>query len=360
MKKVGIMTMHRIINYGSFMQAYGLKKIIEKLGYEVEFVDFNYEKSLVNNKYKTINRIKNNLNIISVYKRLKLKRRFRDVYNQSLNDYLNVSEVRNYPYHSIDELVIGSDEVFNCIQEYPIGYSRELFGLNYENIPVISYAACFGQTTLEGLKFYKIDAEVAELLKKFKSISVRDNNSYSIINNLLNIKPTLNVDPVLVSDFSDEIVDNVKYSDYILVYAYSNRLSKKEEKYVKAFAKKNNKKILCIGAFQRFADYNIIVKPFEIFAYFKHADFIITDTFHGSIFSIITHSKFGTIIRKGSHGNNNKLYDLLERMDRKDRIITDIHDIDSLYEKEIDYSKTDRIIEQEKEKTINYLKSNLV
>ena len=46
MKKVGIMSMQRIINYGSFLQAYGLKKVIEGLGYEVEFVDYQVEKTL--------------------------------------------------------------------------------------------------------------------------------------------------------------------------------------------------------------------------------------------------------------------------------------------------------------------------
>lgn len=45
MKKVGIMSMQRIINYGSFLQAYGLKKVIEGLGYEVEFVDYQGRKN---------------------------------------------------------------------------------------------------------------------------------------------------------------------------------------------------------------------------------------------------------------------------------------------------------------------------
>ena len=46
MKKVGIMSMQRIKNYGSFLQAYGLKKNVENLGYDVEFVDYEYEKTI--------------------------------------------------------------------------------------------------------------------------------------------------------------------------------------------------------------------------------------------------------------------------------------------------------------------------
>lgn len=53
MKKVGIMSMQRIINYGSFLQAYGLKKVIEGLGYEVEFVDYQVEKTLISDKKRS-------------------------------------------------------------------------------------------------------------------------------------------------------------------------------------------------------------------------------------------------------------------------------------------------------------------
>ena len=257
-------------------------------------------------------------------------------------------------------MVIGSDEVFNCLQGLPVGYSRELFGKNYESIPVISYAACFGHTTYEGLEKYSINNEISDMLKKFKAISVRDENSFKIVKKLTNISPVLNLDPALMYNFNDELIDNVKISNYILLYAYTGRLTRDEEKEIKKFAKDNNKKIISLGFYQKIADYNLIVHPFEILAYFKHADFIITDTFHGTIFSIKNHSNFCTIVRYGTIGNNNKLMDLIKRLKLENRIAKDIKDIDLLYKKEINWEITDSILENERKKTIDYLKDNLI
>lgn len=361
-KKIGIMSMQRIVNYGSFLQAFGLKRIIESLGYNVEFVDYKIGKSLVNNisyKNKIYNKFKNLLSLPIYVKRKLFNDNLNNKYNDSIFEYLGVSDERNYPYDKIDELVIGSDEVFNCLQGYPVCYSKELFGDNY-NITTISYAACFGNTNIKDLKKYKIDKEIGKLLKRFKSISVRDENSYEIIKKLTKKDAVINLDPVLIYDYQNDIINSVKISNYILLYAYASRLTDEEKKYIIKFAKHNNKKIVSIGSFQEIADYNLVVNPFEVFAYFKNADFIITDTFHGSIFSIKMHSKFCTIIRNGNAGNSNKLYDLLFRLKRTDRIINKIEDLNALYNKNIDYKETDNIIEKGKNNALKYLKDNLL
>lgn len=77
---------------------------------------------------------------------------------------------------TFDQIIIGSDEVFNCIQGVSWGYTPQLFG----DIPtttarkVFSYAGSFGYTTLAKLKLYSVDSEVAENLNKLSAISVRD------------------------------------------------------------------------------------------------------------------------------------------------------------------------------------------
>lgn len=361
MKKIGIMSMQRIVNYGSFLQAYGLKKTIENLGYKVEFVDYHIEKPIIEGKesftvtQKIINKIKYHINI----KRKINDKRMKFLYTNSIEKHLNITPERNYPYDKIDALVIGSDEVFNCMQGYPVGYSKELFGKNYENITVITYAACFGNTSLENLKKYKIDHEISSMLKNMKSISVRDQNSYNIVKELTDSQPEINLDPVLISDIEEDMIDNVKIKDYILLYAYPCRFTKEESIEIKKLAEKYNKKIVTIGGYQQIADINLVVEPFELFAYFKHADFVITDTFHGSIFSIKNHSKFCTIARKGPRGNNNKLVDLLERLDKKECLVNDINDIENLYKEKLDYKKTDSIIKKERENSIKYLASKL-
>lgn len=354
MSKIGIMSMQRINNYGSFMQAYALKKIIESLGNEVEFVDYKYERTLIFNKKQLKSKIVNNINIVQFLKKRGTIKKFANIYENEFLPLLNVKD-RNYN-KKVDALVIGSDEVFNCLQPYPVGYSRNLFGYEYDTSSIISYAACFGHTSFEELNKYNIAEEIAGLLLRFKSISVRDKNSQEIVLKLINKKSEIHLDPVLIYDFKDRKKINVELDNYIIVYAYPGRLSKKEEKYIKNFAKKYGKKILSLGSYQSIADYIKIVNPLEIFSYFEKADFIITDTFHGSIFAIKTKANFCTIIRDS---NNNKLSDLLDKLSLESRIVKKLEDIELLYGIKTDFSKTDKILEYEKKKAINYLKNNL-
>lgn len=355
--KVGIMSMQRIKNYGSFLQAYGLKKTIESLGHDVEFVDYKYEGIVIQEKKKPVyKKIFDNINIFKYIKKKKIIKEYERRFNEEFIPELCGKE-RNIHPKTIDCLVIGSDEVFNCLQGYPVGYSKDLFGNGYKN--VISYAASFGQTSYEDLKKYKIDKEIGNLLKKFKSISVRDENSYNNIIKLTGNKPKLNLDPVLITDYSDEIIDNVTIKDYIILYAYPGRITKKEKKAIRDFANRHNKKIVSFGMYQDIADIDATVHPFEILSYFKHADFIITDTFHGSIFAIKNHSNFCTIVRNSKNGNANKLEDLLDRLKLGNRIINSIGDIEMRYNEKIDYSEIDRIIKNEKYNTIQYLNKNL-
>lgn len=355
MKKIGIMSMQRIINYGSYLQAYGLYNTIRQLGYDVEFIDYHYECSLVKSKKNgLLKKLKKNINIIKFYKRKKQYINFKKSIKDALKP-LNVTE--NYNYNKkIDTLVIGSDEVFNCLQGYPVGYSLELFGKNFESSKIISYAASFGYTTLDMLKDYNIDDDISQLLKKFYKISVRDENSKKIVETLTGIKPIVSFDPVIISDYSDKIKSVKPDDNYIILYAYQGRISKSEGKYIKEFAKKHNKKIISLGFYQEIADKNIAVSPFDVLNYFKFADYIITDTFHGTIFSIKMNNKFCTIVRDS---NFNKLNSLLKSLSQTDRIVYNLDDIERLYNTEVDYVKTNNIIQKAKEDTINYLKENL-
>lgn len=358
MKKIGIISMQRIINYGSFLQAYGLKNIIEKnTDSQVEFIDYKFEKELIekkDDKKSVFSKIKENKTLLRYIRKKIFLKKVSDRYRKDLK-IIGVEKNNFYP--EVDAVVIGSDEVFNCTQAYPVGYSRNLFGKGYEKTDVLSYAASFGYTTYELLKKYRIDKEIGKMLEKFKAISVRDNNSLKIINKLININPQKHIDPVLAYDFENEIKKyKIQERDYIILYTYTGRLSGKEEKYIKKFAQKNNKKIFSIGYFSAIADKNIICNPLFVFSYFKNADYVITDTFHGSVFSIKMNTKFCTIIRKS---NENKLIDLLETLGRTDRMIQELQDIDKLYNVEIDYKNTNEIIKKEQINAINYIKKYL-
>ena len=96
--------------------------------------------------------------------------------------------------------------------------------------------------------------------------------------------------------------------------------------------------------------------------YFRNAEEVITDTFHGSIFSVITHRPFTTLIRKSvgnSYGNEEKLSDLLKRLGLANRMTTKIEDTENINEKAIDYAKVDEQLKAHREVAKEYLRKNL-
>ena len=117
-----------------------------------------------------------------------------------------------------------------------------------------------------------------------------------------------------------------------------------------------------IGGIQKCADRFVDCSPFEVLAYFRNAEEVITDTFHGSIFSVITHRPFTTLIRKSvgnSYGNEEKLSDLLERLDLADRMTAKVEDAENINEETIDYAKVDELLKAHREVAKEYLRSNL-
>lgn len=361
-KNVGIMSMQRIYNYGSFMQAYALKKTIEGLGYNVQFVDYHVEKPLIEGEKSTkFQKIKEvfagDAKLLHKLQYILHKKHFSDYQKE-----LSLTEEPNYN-PKLDTLVIGSDEVFNLIQSNNnVGYSLELLGKDSRAKKTISYAASFGNTTLEKIKKYSKTEDFEKYLKQLDAISVRDENSRKIVKKLTGKEPQINLDPVLIYDFTtDKNFSFERKTDerYMILYAYNDRISKEEAIIIKEFAKKNNLKLYSIGGAQQYADKFIDCHPYDIFAWFKNAEFVVTDTFHGSIFSIVTNRPFVTIVRKSKgvgYGNEEKLTYLLEKLGQKGRLIDNVDRLENVLREEMDYGKTNQIIKEEQEKTKEYLK----
>lgn len=365
--EVGIMSMQRVENYGSFLQAYGLKKEIEKLGHTVQFVDYQAEPSVVlseeEQKSSAANsRISKAFHMLSpAYrawrkKQIKMNSTFQEfsrIYNEQFLPELDMKKEYNI-CPELDVLVIGSDEVFNCTQPgNKVGFSRQLFGKNNKAKKLISYAASFGSTTYEKLEKYHIAEEVGDLLSKFDSISVRDKNSQDIVERLCGFSPASHIDPVLLYDFPEVDSISVPMENYMVVYAYADRIKGKEAEAIREFAKRENKKILSLGFYQPFCDEYVLASPLEVLAYIKHADYVITDTFHGTVFSIKYQKKFGTIIRDS---NRQKVGDLMERFGVTERQICDIDNIDKILDNEQNVERIETRILEERENALEYLR----
>lgn len=360
--KIGIISMQRVPNYGSYLQALGLKSILSKMGHNVSFIDYKPGKPAVS--YRKISRVKYLVKSIPLIQYANDAIKYR-VLNRKLFDYayrlnylkgLGVDYSHNYN-EKVDVAIIGSDEVFNCLQSgFNVGFSPMLFGSGVNAKKIISYAASFGNTELAGIKQFGLEDRLARYIDRFDAISVRDANSALIVNHLIHKSPSINLDPVLISEYTIPEI-NIKKEDYIILYTYKSReYSEGEINTIKNFAHNNGRKLISIGNGQPWVDEYLLVSPLEMLAYFKKADFIITDTFHGTIFATKYNVPFATYVRDN---NKQKLIDLTNRLYLSDRVINSFEDLQVLYDTEKDFTKTNAVISRERNNTYSYLKKAL-
>lgn len=360
--KIGILSMQRILNYGSYFQAYSLKTILESLGHTVQFVDYQVNWTInVLNSYKHRS-----------FRRLRLLKRCvlhpHDYHaKEALERYAVFAPC--YPalglsakYHfrsKVDVLIIGSDEVFNCLQSnQDVGYSLQLFGKQNRARKLVSYAASFGDTTLERLKQYEVDREIADCLRKFDMISVRDKNSVDIVTALGLPEPLQHFDPVLIGDLEKRTWGSCNLKNFMIVYGYHKRFTPDEGKAIMDFAKERHLRVILLNEPQTFGDELIYCKPDEILSYFACSDYVVTDTFHGTIFAVLYHKPvavFCRTVKDTSYSNENKLWDLVAKLELKRQCVSDPRDLGHVLQNAIDFDTVDRIRARERERAITYL-----
>ena len=367
--KVCILSMQQIDNMGSLLQSYALKKTIEKLGNEVEFIDIakrdeDYE--LLGNYKQKYHEEREKDGIIGkisktdryTLNRLKIKRKSIEqgaAFNKFRVEQLNIEKKS----HQYDVCVIGSDEVFNCLNSGAWGFTSQLFGNVPEANKVITYAASCGST-----KYDEIPVKVAEKIRKtFKNVtafSVRDENTHKFVAKLTDKQISDNLDPVLIYNFNHEVEQTSlpeMPEHYCVIYSYYNRIHTAEEiDAIKGFCKKHQLTPVAIGAPQFWIKDYIVCSPFQCLKIFKESDFVVTDTFHGTIFASKYANKFAVLARAS---NKNKLLNLVEKIRMKDQLMSNIVEIEEKYSFWKSKEKFSSIIEEEMKKTVQYLKSNI-
>ena len=339
------------------MQAYGLKSLIEQLGYDVNFIDIEsgthfegLRRSRRMYLTKLIERFFVPTGLTALKLHLKLRARFKNEFYGDLG--LDSESVAN------ECVVIGSDEVFNFAQPTPWGFSTQLYGKVAGARRVISYAGSFGHTTFEDIQKFGVQEKIRSAMDTMYATSVRDYNSAEIARKLLPGKDvSIHLDPALIYDFSDKIVEPNRKNKYVLVYTYPGRIKSTEEiNAIKEIARRKDLQIISVGFYFPWCDEVIVPHPFEVLGYFKNAEFIITDTFHGTIFSIINQSRFCTLIRKT---NRQKLSALLDMMGLSSQIATNGKDIIDLSDSNPSFTEAFEKISIEREKSLTYVRSNL-
>lgn len=361
--KACILSMQMIDNYGSLLQSYGLKKIVESFGCEVEFLDikkieqdFNLLDSVVkkhsdeSDEKTLVEKIFSRSFFILAKNKLVYKK-FLAICKDFRIKNLNI----NKKSEKYDLCIIGSDEVYNCLYSGWWGYTSQLFGNVPESDAIITYAASCGATKYENLP-NAIKESIGNAFQNVRGFSVRDENTYEFVNHFGIKNISRHFDPVLIYDFDKEVEESELPGlpkHYCVIYSYPYRFYKQDEiSKILDFCNTHNLTPIAVQGGQTWCKEFIACNPFECLKVFQNADFVITDTFHGTIFSAKYANKFAVITRES---NYNKLSDLIKRLGIESHLVDDLSQLKSVYSLEKEYESIKKVIETERSNTYKYL-----
>lgn len=299
MKSIGIITIHKINNYGSVLQAYALQKVCEDLGYKVEIIDYDFpNKFHQNNKYSTASDTQPNepkwikaLFAKALVRQHKGIRLFIDKYqNLSSNKYHKVEDFTANP-PTYDVYITGSDQLWS--PRHCNGDPAFMLYFAPDNALKISYAASIGSNAIpEELKNAYIG-----LLSRYKHISVRENTGADVIRSLINKETTVVLDPTLLLNKAEwnkiATLKRLVKKKYILCYflnytfnafPYVDELARDMQKqtgYEIVRVARPPHKLSFINT-----TYQIGASPEEFLALVRDAEIVLTTSFHGTAFAV--------------------------------------------------------------------------
>lgn len=353
--RIGILTYYGVHSHGAVLQANALKSVLEKMGNCVEFLSFerNYDfiSEDLSRKYKI------RINSIPFYCKYLLQKGPANIYrniqkNKNLNQYRNTHLKMGSRYSDFDGdmVIVGSDEVFSL----EIGINPFMYGHGIRGgIPIISYAGCFGPTTLEDLQAKGESELIKSGLMKMKAISVRDENSKMIIEELTGENVNIVCDPVFLYGYEQEIKKQKRNNEhYVLIYSYDKNMNERNEvDGIRKYAKNHHLITVAVGYPHKWCDKYINANPEELIGYIKNAYAVVTDTFHGTVLSLLCNTRFVVKIR----GNQNKLCYLLDEYEVADRKIESFDGLEEFIEKPINFTMVNSLVEEKRKRSIQYL-----
>lgn len=333
-KKVVICTLYDSINCGTFLQAYSLKKFLEKKDYEVHFLKLKNNNTKINTKIQNMS-LKTFL--IKAIRKVKLHIIFKN--NSKLFKTITLDELNSND--NIKNVIIGSDEIWN-VKNKSFTHYREYFAYNFYKKNIISYAPSSNDSTKSDI--LKVMGNIN--FNNFNYLSVRDEKTKNLLNSFecKNVEDVL--DPTMIIDNFDDIIKSVKLKKYILIYGHS--FNDKQIEDIVGFAKKEGLKTLSLTKYFDWCNINKIASPGEFLSYIKNSEYVITSTFHGTVFSILYKKKFAVYANNGS-----KIIDLLKKFSLNDRLVSD--SLESTLFSDINYKQIECILKKMREKSINYL-----
>ena len=280
--KIGVLTFHRCINYGSYWQARCLVEALKARGHEAEILDFDSGRA---NFAEWKCALQPTLPTPSpradrpLY-RAKMCRFFEAFDELPLSPRFDLNEPKAMPQYDI--LVVGSDEVWNISHPW-FGKNPLFFGGGARANRLISYAASFGNwNDARGLEGYW-----ADLLRGFDALAVRDLNSQKIVADALGWTPPLTLDPCLQwPNFIAPQTEARRFEgEYLAVYGHN--FSSQFAKQICNYARIRGLKTVSIGYRNPWVDENWLdAGPHEFALFMENARCVATDFFHGCVFAL--------------------------------------------------------------------------
>ncbi len=377
--KAGIITIHNSPSYGASLQSFALWKYITLQGIDCEIIDLHrpYQKDYVpSQKYKPYS-IQNNKPSLKA----KVKGLIRRLFAVERHFYTDLSKQRfdkfnsvvkySRPYLGIDDLyqnppeydlyITGSDQVWNPFQPYCL----EPYFLTFapKGKRCISYAASIGISELPE----NVKVDFKKWIAHYDSIAVRELSAKRILDNITDKSISIVCDPTFLltgAQWREIAVYPETKQKYILVFSLGKNTQLLD--YATKLSQESGLQVLVVGMKNKSDEdkpYTIIddAGPGEFLGYIANATMVITDSFHGTVFSIIMEAEnFFTYISPDNK-RGSRITDLLETLDLKDHLLytslsTSFSNLNSLI---INREKTSYFIEKMKEESVKYLNENL-
>lgn len=323
--KIGILTFHCAHNYGAVLQAYALQKYLIGLGHNVEIINIipsflqGYSKNAwlkciaIRHPYISLKNLYNESKIF------KMRKKRWQAFDSFINNELYLSKEQNIIPDKYDVYIVGSDQVWNS------KITKGLFPPYFCCFPFskgkrvyLSYAA-----SMESMQLSNSEKEqYSHLLKNFDYIGVREKELINIIAPLTEKKVYHTIDPTLLLDnntWNNLASSPIVKGKYVLLYRVWNDLNSRN--IANSWAKENGAKVIELVSWLDPKTNNNLFQaasPLQFVTLFKYADYVITDSFHGTSFSIIFKKDFYFIKVNDSQ---NRSESLLSSLCISDRII---------------------------------------
>lgn len=305
---IGILTYHTGFNYGASLQAFALMTSIKKMGYSCEIINFETERFVASREMFSRNprRLKEFIKIgtrIPYYAPLKKRQRLFEEFTQNA---LSVSALYRTEQEVIahatdyDCIVCGSDQIWNLSQE-DAPAANLIFYLNFtKQQRRISYAASFGKWVKEASQ---MEEQFLPWLKLFDAISVRESSGVEFVQSR-GLDCALTLDPTVLLDREDYDVicaERQISEPYVLLFSWA--CGSEVVKTARRVAKEKKLPLLSLTPPPRTIGSGIKRKldvgPSEFLSMIRYADFVVTDSFHGTAFSTIYERPYISVVSNG-------------------------------------------------------------